>query len=119
MATIPGMYGVLPSCDGFTKMIFEKDGGKLTTDDWGAEFIVEGNIRLIALSIIEYALNYKRLADIRYGNASKITGLGFSRFEFCFTNGIEVKLRSYCVSNKSVLDIIDEIRKILEMKIFL
>ena len=109
MANIPGMLNSLPGWDEPIQMTFGGPEGRLVTDDYGIEFKIEGSVRLAAVAVVKYALV----------GAHSYRGISFSGLEFDFGDGIRVKPRRQNEDRQEVFDLIKEIEKILEMKVFL
>lgn len=114
MANIPGV-GITNSGWSVpaTTHVFEKPGGKLTTDDWTGRFEIEGNTRLIALAVLEYALRFEE------AGADQVS---FSKFVFNF-DGKTIKIKPRLVGTdpekvKEVTDLIEEIEKVIALKAF-
>jgi hypothetical protein len=112
MANIPGWYSSLPGGDLPIPMTFGRQGGKLDTNDYGGKFDIEGELEPIAVDVVEYVLAVKK------GGA---LGISFSRFTFSFENGIiEVEPRDKRFeSDPIVQELIEKIRRVIEMKVFL
>jgi hypothetical protein len=98
----------IPYGDPYITFDLEKDGSTLTTDDAGHTFVLNGNVKLIALAVLEYALQLRNWG----------TNICFSRFEFYFEGStIGVKEHPERKSSESLL-VVEEIRKLIKLKAF-
>lgn len=105
----------IPWSDPIIPITIGKPGGQLITDDWGGKFEVEGNIRLAALAALEYALSFR---TIQLPGNSKCGGIGFSRLEFDFSNGVQIKQR--WGKNDILVELfIEEIKKLTNLMVFI
>jgi hypothetical protein len=112
MALWPRMFdpNYIPYCDPVIVMTFGDDKNKLVTSDGGGQFELTGNIRVVALEVLRYALGFN--------TELKIIGMSFSVFEFKFQDGVEILPRWQSNMPGQALLLIEEMKKIMKMGVF-
>lgn len=88
---------------------FGDDQNQLVAEDWGDRFEIKGNLKIIALHILKYVLSMKSIG---------VVGVTLSAFQFIMEDKIEIKPSKKDIPPEAYL-IIEEMNKILKLKVFL
>lgn len=123
MANIPGSGSwTLPGCDPVIDIVIGTSEGRLVTDNFGSEFRIEGNIRLAAIATLRYVTQgsaYGSMYSAYCPKRNKITAIQLSKLYFNLEDGIKVRPYDKNENSEVVLRLIDEIKKVIELKAFM